>query len=161
MLSVVEQLITLMCFLGFLLFLRNLICAKYRRTQVFMKINEAEKLAEIPDQVNKRKPKYIITQLTKKIVQSIYKNTRKRFQLFESNKKNKITTSFDFKLCLKAGYCIRIIFSALRKLRKRNELNTLMLGGNKRSYILKQTSTFFMQSKFRRYDLLLPPIIKG
>ena len=52
-LSVIDKLITLIGCLGFWLFLQNLICVKYRRTWVFMKINETEKSTEIRSQVYK------------------------------------------------------------------------------------------------------------
>lgn len=67
MLSVKDKLIMLMGCLGFWLFRWNLICAKYRRTWVFIKINESEKFSEIRYQVNKRKSKYIVTQLRKNL----------------------------------------------------------------------------------------------
>ena len=65
MLSVTDEFLMLMGCLGVWLLPRNLICSKYRRTWVFMKINETEKSAEIRYQVNKSKSKHIITQLTK------------------------------------------------------------------------------------------------
>ena len=37
----------------------------------------------------------------------------------------------------------------------------LTTGGNKRSYVLKQTCTFQLQVCLSVYDLLLPPDIKG
>ena len=53
MLSVIDELITLMGCLGFWQFLQNLICTKYRRTWLFMKINETVKSTEICYQVYK------------------------------------------------------------------------------------------------------------
>ena len=39
-------------------------------------------------------------------------------------------------------------------------LNPLMSGGNKMSYVLKQTCSFSLQVCLGTYDLLLPPCIK-
>ena len=40
-------------------------------------------------------------------------------------------------------------------------VNSLMPGGNKRSYVLKQTCSFWLQLYLNTYDLLLSPGIKG
>ena len=40
-------------------------------------------------------------------------------------------------------------------------INSLMLGGSKRSYLLKQTSSFNLKVCLSMHDLLLPPSIEG
>ena len=40
-------------------------------------------------------------------------------------------------------------------------VNSLMLGGNKRPYILKQTDSLYLQFCLSMYDLLLPPSIQA